>query len=81
MEEYARVVLKVRNSQLVKTNGFGAILRAFPRIFEIAGEKSSNFLKLIEKQVGRVNWIKPEGAGTGTGYQKNLLDQILKIYD
>lgn len=80
LDNYAHNVLKVRNSQLVKTNGFGAILRAFPLIYSLATGDPSQYLRLVEMQKGRMNWIKPSGAGTGTAYQKSLLNQIEAIY-
>lgn len=80
LDVYANQVLKVRNSQLVKTNGFGAILRAFPTIYKLARGENSEYLALVEHQKDRISWIKPPSVGTGTGYQKSLLDQILECY-
>jgi DGQHR domain-containing protein len=81
LDQHARFVLKDRNSQLVKTNGFGAIMRAFPTIHALSKGDATKYKTFVEMQKGRISWIKPPGAGTGTGYQKSLLDQILLIYE
>ncbi len=77
---HAERVLKVNKSQLVKTNGFGAIMRAFPYIYNLALGDSKKYKSLIEKQKGKVNWIKGAESGTGKALQNNLYEQILSCY-
>lgn len=81
LDSYSRTVLKERNSQLVKTNGFGAIVRAFPLIYELAKGQPKEYLRLVAMQKDKMEWKKPPGSGTGTGYQKALFDQIISVYN
>lgn len=78
IDKHAEYVLKIRKSQLLKTNGFGAIIRAFPYLLnEISDPK--DFERIIEKQVGRINWV-PQNKGTGKAIQNHLLNEILDCY-
>lgn len=80
IDEYSEKVLKIRKSQLLKTNGFGAILRVFPSIHKLANEESKNYKNLIEKQKDKISWIKTTNTGTGKAFQNSLVDIILKCY-
>ncbi len=77
---YAEKTFKINKSQLVKTNGFGAILRAFPEILKIADYKYENFESIVKKQVGKISWTKDSETGTGKALQNNLVEQILNCY-
>lgn len=79
LEEHSDFVLKHRKSQLVKTNGFGAILRAFPMIYEKAKGNYSEYLELIERLSGKIIWEKTETTGTGKAFQNKLYSQIKEI--
>ncbi len=59
LEEHAAFVLKERRSQLVKTNGFGAILRVFPRLHEVSGGTYEGYLNRIERLREKISW-KPQ---------------------
>lgn len=79
LEKYADEVLKVRKSQLVKTNGFGAIVRAFPRIYSLS-KTYNDYKDLVAKQKGKVSWISKEVTGTGKALQNKILNDILDCY-
>ncbi len=80
IDKHAEKVLKTDNSQLVKTNGFGAIMRAFPHIYKLAFGEGKNYLSLINKQKGKISWKKKPDSGTGKALQNSLLEEILKCY-
>lgn len=81
VDEYAERTLKQTKSQLLKTNGFGAILRAFPRILELANHKHENFEELISRQIGKINWVKSSESVTGKALQNSVVNQILECYE
>ena len=72
-------VLKVRKSQLVKTNGFGAIVRIFPEIYENTNGNYKNYFSIVSKLGNRINWIPNETTGTGKAFQNSLVKMISKI--
>lgn len=77
VEEYAIRVLKKKRSQLVKTNGFGAILTLFPEIYSISQGKYSNYIDIINRFKG-MSWISDGNntQGTGKAFQKSLVDKM-----
>lgn len=77
---HADKVFKENKSQLVKTNGFGAIMRAFPYIYNLALGDQKKYSQLIEKQKGKISWIKKADSGTGKALQNSLLEEIKKCY-
>lgn len=78
VDAHASTVLKIRKSQLVKTNGFGALLRVFPRFFELSHGRPETYLELVGKLKHRIDWTRPT-AGTGKAYQNSLVAEIEKI--
>lgn len=78
LENYSIKVLKERKSQLVKTNGFGAILRLFPEIYKKSQKDYKSYLEIIEKLKGHINWTNDGTMGTGKGYQDKLLKEMKK---
>jgi DGQHR domain-containing protein len=79
--EYARNVLTIRKSQLVKTNGFGAIMKAFPRVYPKTMGEIRGYYTLISKLKGKISWVRDPNApmGTGKAYQDQLVKQIESI--
>lgn len=80
IDDYADTVLKIRKSQLVKTNGFGAIMRAFPFIYNKATGDFRKYKNLVGKQEDKISWVKKPDSGTGKALQNNLLEEIMKCY-
>jgi DGQHR domain-containing protein len=80
IDKHAEMVFKENKSQLVKTNGFGAIMRVFPFIYNIALGEHKEYKKLVQKQVGKISWVKKPDTGTGKALQNNLLEEIKKCY-
>ena len=79
LEKHSDEVLKDSKSQLVKTNGFGAILRLFPSIYRKTNGKYDNYVEIINKLKGKISW-KVEGTiGTGKSYQNKLLADMQNI--
>ncbi|WP_437823960.1 DGQHR domain-containing protein [Tenacibaculum mesophilum] len=79
LEEHSDVVLKINKSQLVKTNGFGAILRVFPTIYKKSDKSFKSYLNIIEKLKDNIEWTKTEVTGTGKAFQNKIVNQILEI--
>lgn len=78
LENYSIKVLKEKKSQLVKTNGFGAILRLFPDIYKRSKKDYKSYLEIIEKLKGHIKWTNDGTMGTGKGYQDKLLKEMKK---
>lgn len=76
LDEHATKVLKDRKSQLVKTNGFGAIVRAFPHIYKSCNNDPERFFEVINNLKDKMKWIDLEG--TGKGLQNGLFNQIIE---
>lgn len=76
LEDHADEVLKQRKSQLVKTNGFGAIVRAFPYVLDSCNNEPEKFFDKIGNLKGQMEWINLEG--TGKSLQNGLYNQILE---
>ena len=79
LDIYANKVLKIRKSQLVKTNGFGAILRAFPEINSKANNDYKNYLSIVEKLKDKIDWVSPLTTGTGKALQDSLYRKIIDL--
>tara|TARA_R110002049_G_scaffold218937_1_gene390554 strand:- start:6 stop:1154 length:1149 start_codon:yes stop_codon:yes gene_type:complete len=79
MEEHADEVLKKRKSQLVKTNGFGAILRAFPLIERNTDGTFKSYLEQIKHLKGKINWVPDGTTGTGKAFQNKIFGEIEEI--
>jgi DGQHR domain-containing protein len=78
LENYSIKVLKEKKSQLVKTNGFGAILRLFPDIYKKSEKDYKSYLEIIGKLKGQIKWTNDGTMGTGKGYQDKLLREMKK---
>lgn len=79
VDDYSHYVLKVRKSQLVKTNGFGAILRIFPKIYLKSNNSYDDYFKIIQKLKGNIQWVPNENVGTGKAFQNFLVSKIENI--
>ena len=79
LEKHSYEVLKIRKSQLVKTNGFGAILRAFPEINIMSNNNSEKYKSIINKLSDKISWIPSETTGTGKAFQNKLYKEIIEI--
>jgi DGQHR domain-containing protein len=79
LEIHATKVLKERKSQLVKTNGFGAILRLFPDVYKLTSKDFKDYLDIVGRLNGKIKWTNDGSMGTGKGYQDKLLKEMKKI--
>ncbi|MEQ8924594.1 MAG: DGQHR domain-containing protein [Fulvivirga sp.] len=77
----SREVLVDHKSQLVKTNGFGAIMRAFPKISIKADGKFENYMMFIKQLEGKISWKRAEldQKGGGTEIQRFLYERIVEV--
>lgn len=76
IEAHSNKVLKIQKSQLVKTNGFGAIMRLFPEIYKTTKGDYNNYVELISKLKNNITWANDGTMGTGKGYQNKLLQEM-----
>ena len=83
VDKQAERVLKYEKSQLVKTNGFGAIMQAFPSIWERADQNFDNYYKMVSSLSGKIYWKRDdmEQQGGGVQIQKFLYKQIMENID
>jgi len=81
LEIHATKVLKERKSQLVKTNGFGAILRLFPDVYNFTKKDYKDYLEIVSRLDGKIKWTNDGSMGTGKGYQDKLLKEMKNILD
>jgi DGQHR domain-containing protein len=80
-DKYADKILKINKSQLVKTNGFGAIMKLFPEIYQRSDKTSEGYIQTIKKLHNNINWVQdPENPqGTGKQFQKYLMDKMSEV--
>lgn len=67
--DYSNLVLKVQKSQILKTNGFGAIMLLMPNVVDMVGSDCSykNYYKILESLKGKMDWINDDTIKQGTG--------------
>ena len=81
LDSHSQFVLKQRKSQLVKTNGFGAILRAFPTVNKLANNDEKDYLRIVQRLNGKIQWIPTGTTGTGKAFQDSLFREIIEIIE
>lgn len=69
------------NSQLVKTNGIGALLLAFPEIFSKLGNPVDNVNDYTNyfKKRKEFDWDDPKYSGTGKKIQNLLMEEFISF--
>ncbi len=80
-EMYSNYVLKTKKSQLLKTNGFGAIIKMYPEILSNVQENTfEEYLREVSKLKETIDWSKDEVLTSGTGVKiTNLVaDRLIK---
>lgn len=80
--DYSKYVLRTRKSQLLKTNGFGAIMRLFPHVENMVNEHSfKGYDDVIKRLVNQIDWVADISTTSGTGdkNQKAIKDKLLFI--
>lgn len=77
LDRYAAQVLLERKSQLAKTTGFGAIMKAFKYIYEEANGDYTQYYNMVKKLKGKIKWDNI--PGTGKHIQRSLANQIEEI--
>ncbi len=80
LEEHEEMVLKYRKSQLLKTNGFGAILKLFPDVYHQTKGNSDKF-KLLISRLHEYDWTLPQATGTGKGIQGKIKDELKTLLE
>lgn len=80
--EHSNTVLKINKSQMLKTNGLGGILKAFPSIYKSLGKNPTfeQYFNLIKQLENKIDWVKDDmfTQGTGAKNQDKVKIKILK---
>lgn len=81
LDEYSYQVLRERKSQLVKTNGFGAILRLFPEVYDMSEKTLEGYIKIIGQLKNKISWVQDPDMpmGTGKNFQTYLMNRMREI--
>lgn len=75
-------VMKEDKSQMLKTNGFGGMMKAFPTIYkslEKTERTYQDYHSVIERLKGKIDWCNDFNQGTGAKNQDKVKDRILEI--
>ncbi len=84
---YSDYILKHKKSQLLKTNGFGAIMLLFPSVYKkVQQQNYVSYYSIISKLYGEIDWCNDEilSQGTGKKTQQKLFEKLiftLSIYE
>lgn len=84
LEKYSENVLNVRKSQLVKTNGFGAIMKLFPLVYKkMSSHNVSDYYFFLLPLENKMSWTYDANipSGTGIAFQNHLFKQMKEILE
>jgi DGQHR domain-containing protein len=79
LDLHAEEVLRGRKSQLLKTNGFGAIVRLFPEIYKRSDKSFTSYLEIVSKLKGNINWTYTDFQGTGKKMQNEIYGELRNV--
>ena len=81
--EHSDYVLKVQKSQILKTNGFGAIMLLMPYVVNNleSNYDYKNYYMLLSKLSGKIDWINDDTIKQGTGKktQNSVKQKMINI--
>lgn len=80
--DFSDKVLKQDKSQIIKTNGFGALMLVFPFVYNTLEKRNfDEYYELISKLKGKIDWSKDDilARGTGKKIQNELKNKLKKI--
>lgn len=77
--QHSGQVLKIDKSQALKTNGLGAIMRAFPKVYKAVKQQDyQSYFEIVSRLKGKVDWCSEDlRKGTGDKTQKAINDILL----
>ncbi|MDY6388281.1 MAG: DGQHR domain-containing protein [Fibrobacter sp.] len=72
-------IMKIDKSQALKTNGLGAIMRAFPMVYKAVKQQDyQSYFEIVSRLKDKVNWCSVDlRKGTGDKTQKAISDILL----
>lgn len=79
---HSNYVLKTRKSQLLKTNGFGAILLLFPIVYkQLKNKDFIGYYNIINKLHLKIDWVDDDllKSGTGEKTQNSFKDKLIRV--
>lgn len=82
--DHSNFILKERKSQILKTNGFGAIMLLVPNVYKMLGEHDyKDYYMLLNKLSGKIDWINDDTIKQGTGKktQNAVKQKLLSILE
>ena len=82
---YSYYIIKEKKSQMLKTNGLGAIFKLFPYVYNKLGKNASfkDYKAEISKLSGKINWAEDKilTQGTGAKNQEGIKEHLLKLLE
>lgn len=77
--QHSNQVLKIDKSQALKTNGFGAIMRAFPKVYKAVEKQNyQSYYEIVNRLKDKVDWCSEDlRKGTGDKTQKAICKMLL----
>lgn len=77
---HSEKIMKKDKSQALKTNGLGAIVRAFPIVYKAVERKNyQSYFEIVNRLKGKIDWCSEDlRKGTGDKTQKAICDILLK---
>lgn len=77
--QHSDQVLKIDKSQALKTNGFGAIMRAFPKVYKaVDNQDFQSYYEIVSRLKDKVDWCSDNlRKGTGDKTQKAICEMLL----
>jgi DGQHR domain-containing protein len=83
LDNFSNSVLTRKKSQLVKTNGFGAIMLLFPDVYRISKKTFESYFEIISKLKNKIQWVEDptNPQGTGKKFQNFLLNKMRELLE
>lgn len=78
-KEHSEKNMRIDKSQALKTNGLGAIMRAFPEVYKaVERQDYQSYFEIVSRLNGKVNWCSEDlRKGTGDKTQKAICKMLL----
>lgn len=78
--QHSNKVIKDNKSQALKTNGLGAIMRAFPKVYlAVPNQDYQSYYDIVSRLNGKIDWCSEDlRKGTGDKTQKSICSMLLQ---
>ena len=82
IRNYSDGVMKENKSQILKTNGFGALMLVYPLVYKAVKEQNfESYFEIISKLEDKIDWCRDSllTSGTGKKVQNAIKERILTL--